>query len=172
MSASQKSMIQKIACGLVLFICSLTSLNAEIYEIRFDVENIHCQYCTRTLIDRVRKVYGVDQVKVWGLAGIGIIDWKKDTPFYYADIMYQVCTTPFRICDIEIDVEGRLYQDNSTAILHSLPDESIFELDAKCRARVKCLKNGTLLRIKGIVRGSCDRNYLTVMHIMPPVAPK
>ena len=149
-----------------LFIQS-TSLHAEMYEVRLQIENIDCIHCSKSIEEALKTVDAVERTKVWPLEGIALVTWKSGAPFSSQAVSKAFERTPFFLKHIDIDAEGIIEEKKGATILKSLPDGTLFYIENRHDADVKQLKDGQSVRLRGRVSNQKGYNYLIVSEVLP-----
>jgi hypothetical protein len=145
------------------------SLSAEIYEIRLTIGNLACPYCAKVLVDDLKTIQDIRGVKIWALEGLGLVEWKQESPFRVVDLFDAFKKTQFILEQVEIDVEGTIEEKSGALILRSLPDNSFFHIDNRHDIAVSHLRPGDTVRLKGVLSSRRDRNVLNVTAVLPEV---
>ena len=157
----------------------ISPLASEIYEIRLTIENIACPYCGKSIVQELKEIQGVQDTKIWPMEGIGVIQWKKDIPFYAVQLFRTFYKTQFFLKEVDVDVEGIIREKKGATILESLPDGSIFyldnpqdlHLDTFDSLSTRSLKEGVQVRLRGMCTSQQGFNFLLVKEVLPPVGP-
>ena len=158
-----------LAC--LTFVTSHLPLCAEIYEIRLTIENMECHFCSRSVIDQLKVIPGLQETKIWPSEGIGLITWKNDAPFQCIKVFKTFYNSQFLLKNVFVDVEGVIHEKKGATILESLPDGSIFYIDNREDPQVRALKDGQNVRLQGRVSSQQGFNFLLVVDALPPVMP-
>lgn len=162
----------KFLIALLLFLnMGLCQLQCEIYEIRLTIENMLCRYCPNTVTSDLKKLKGVEDVKIWGTEGMGQIFWDRHTPFQCGAIYKIFYSTQFLLKKIDIDVEGVVEHKHGVLMLRSLPDNSLFYIDNGENLEVSRLKVGQVVRLQGTVTSNQGFNILNATSVLPELAP-
>ena len=168
----------KNTCALFALITALLQLAlfqaplfSEIYEIRLTIENMDCHFCARSLKQVLSEVPEIKATKIWPLEGVGLVQWKKETPFKSADLFYAFRQTQFFLKSIDIDVEGKIVEKKGATLLESTEDGSIFYIDNREDQGVRSLKADQIVRIQGRVVNHRGFNFLRVAEILPEIEP-
>ena len=157
----------------------IAPLAAEIYEIRLTIENISCPYCGKSIIQELKAIKGIQDAKIWPMEGIGMLQWKKDTPFYAVQLFRTFYKTQFFLKEVDVDVEGVIREKKGATILESFPDGSVFYIDNPQDLHVdtfdnfnaRALKEGMQIRLRGMCTSQQGFNFLLVKEALPPVGP-
>jgi copper chaperone CopZ len=166
--------LMKNALTLFALVASLMQLPlfAEIYEIRLTIENMDCHFCARSLKQVLSQVPEITTSKIWPLEGMGLVQWKKETPFKSADLLRAFRQTQFFLKSIDVDVEGKIVEKKGATILESTYDGSVFYIDNRQDQGVRSLKDGQIVRIQGRVVNQRGFNFLRVAEVLPEIEPK
>jgi copper chaperone CopZ len=154
---------------ILLSLFLLQPLSAEIYEIQLTIGNMVCPYCAKAVVEDVKEIKGVETVKVWPQEGIGLISWKDDEPFQCAQLFRTFARTQFALRQITIDVEGTIEKRRGALTLRSEPENSVFYIDNGESLQVSKLKEGELVRVRGLVTNQQGFNILVITTVLPPV---
>jgi copper chaperone CopZ len=156
---------------LTVFCLCLSTLSAEIYQIRVTIDGMDCSYCARSVVNDLKDLKGLESVQIWAMEGLGTITWKTDTPFQCVQLNKIFANSKLLLRLIEVDVEGTIEEKHGTMILHSHPDNSIFYIDNRENLQVSRLKQGQVVRLQGNVTNRQGFNMLYVTNVLPPVDP-
>lgn len=154
---------------LMLCLCSVCVVHAEILEIRLTVTNEDCIYCARSIAEELLRLPEVQDAKIYPFAGFGQVIWKKNAPFQSRLIFRTFAQTHFLLREINLQVQGVVTQTRGSTIIKSYPDNSVFYVSNRGDFGISTLKAGQTVRFKGIVSNIQGCNMVTVTELLPPI---
>jgi hypothetical protein len=151
---------------LVVLLCAIQPVCAEIYDIRLIMEGMRCPSCPQGVARAAEGIRGIDSITAFTFEDFIQIAWKQDVPFSANDLYRGFFKSQYKVREIDVDVEGIINKQRGAIFLFSQPDGSKFYI-LNTEAFRK-LKDGERVRLQGMVSSQQNVNYLDIKHILPP----
>jgi len=118
----------RINC-LILFLCFISELKAEIELITISWNAFKCQStCIQSIEQNFSAIKGIKKLKIDAAAGTADIEWDPTIALDYQPFRYAAAAVGFNIVSMRVRVKGKISHQSGNMYLISDKDQSRFHL--------------------------------------------
>jgi len=153
------------AGAILLFVLTTAPVaSAQIRKVAIKVDGLACAFCAYGLEKSLKKIEGVENVKVYVDAGRAELQLKPRTAVALEDIPPTVKQAGYTPREIRIEATGRLLDWNGALALSVEPGNTRFLLGEnkkrqELHASLKEQATGALVTISGLIRQEAPENH-------------